>query len=263
MTLFEIIILALIQGITEFLPVSSSGHLVLGSQLFGWKDQGLAFDVAVHVGSLLAVLVYFREEIIGMTRAWFQSTLQGKHSQEAKLAWYVILGTIPVGLIGIIANDFIEEHLRSVTVVAITMIVFAPFLWLADRYGRRNKTVDSISLRDVMIIGFVQCTALLPGVSRSGATMLAGLGLGMTRQASARFSFLLSIPVILLAGGYRGYKLVAQEAPVDWGAIFLGMGISAISAYICIHYFLKLLDNIGFTPFVYYLLGLGTILLFI
>ncbi len=263
MSLIQIIVLALVQGLTEFLPVSSSAHLILVPVISQWQDQGLAFDVAVHVGTLSAVMWYFRNEIVRMTADWFESISKRQLVGESKLAWAVIWGTIPVGLAGLLLHDFIDTQLRSPLVLAWATIGFGLLLWIADVTASRQRDESTLNWKDVLIIGLAQALALIPGTSRSGITMTAGLLLGLTRTAAARFSFLLSIPTILLAGGYKGLKLLEQAAPVDWLAIILGIVLSAITAYLCIHYFLKLLDRIGMLPFVVYRLVLGMTLLVI
>ena len=263
MEIIQIIVLALVQGITEFLPISSSAHLILVPIVFNWQDQGLAFDVAVHVGSLSAVMFYFRIEIQRMSKDWIQSLIQRKNIGESTLAWAVILGTIPAGIAGLLLNDFIELNLRSTLVIAITTIVFGLLLWYADAKGTQSRTEHSLTMRDVLIIGFMQALALIPGTSRSGITITAGLLLGLTRDAAARFSFLLSIPLILAGGGLKTKELIKSSVPVDWLAIMLGIALSAISAYFCIHFFLKLLNRVGMMPFIIYRLILGVILLFV
>ncbi len=260
MGFIEIIVLAILQGLTEFLPISSSAHLILPSQVLGWDDQGLAFDVAVHAGSLCAVVLYFRQEVGRMAVSWFAS-LFGKHDSESRLAWLIILGTIPAGLAGLIFNDFIENHLRNATVIAITTILFGLLLWLADKKAKQTKGEYQVTVKDVLVIGFAQVLALIPGTSRSGITITAGLMLGLTAKAAARFSFLLSIPLILAAGGYKTLELSQQVIPVDWTAIGLGTLLSFVSAYACIHYFLILVEKIGMMPFVIYRLALGGVLI--
>ncbi|GAB2996643.1 undecaprenyl-diphosphate phosphatase [Psychrosphaera aestuarii] len=261
MGLIEIIVLAILQGLTEFLPISSSAHLILPSQMFGWDDQGLAFDVAVHAGSLFAVVLYFRNEVSAMTVSWVKS-FSGRKDKESNLAWLIILGVIPAGLIGFALDDFIEGNLRSSAVIATTTIIFGLLLWYADATAKQNTDEYQVTVKKVLIIGFAQVLALIPGTSRSGITITAGLMVGLTRQAAARFSFLLSIPLILAAGGYQTLKLAQQTMPVDWAAIGLGTLLSFVSAYACIHYFLILVEKIGMLPFVIYRLLLGAILIF-
>jgi len=263
----QTIILALIQGLSEFLPISSSAHLILPAKLFGWPDQGLAFDVAVHVGSLTAVIIYFRNEVIMMTQAWFTNLPRiGQPEQfdpDAKLAWAVILGTIPVGIFGLLLKSFIENNFRSVFVISMSTIAFGLLLWVADRKTGNTQNEYSLRLKDILIIGCAQAVALIPGTSRSGITMTAGLMLGLTRKAASRFSFLLSIPVITLAGGLLLIELLQSSTPVDWPKIALGTGIATLCAYGCIHLFLTLIEKVGFLPFVIYRIILGAVLLVI
>lgn len=260
MDLMHSVMLALLQGLTEFLPISSSAHLVLMPSLSGWDDQGLAFDVAVHVGTLIAVVGYFRHELATMLADWLRSLAGGERTPEARLAWLVMLGTLPVALTGFALHDLIEGELRAPLVIATTTIVFGVLLGWADHRGRRVRDETTLHIADVLIIGFAQVLALVPGTSRSGITMTAGLALGLTRTAAARFSFLLSIPVIMLAGGYETLKLVRLAEPVAWDALLLGTAVAALSAWLCIHFFLQLVERIGMLPFVIYRLLLGAFL---
>jgi undecaprenyl-diphosphatase len=252
--------LALLQGLTEFLPISSSAHLVLMPSLAGWDDQGLAFDVAVHVGTLIAVVGYFRHELAIMLADWLRSIAGGEQTPEARLAWLVLLGTLPAALTGFFLHDMIEGALRAPLVIAATTIMFGVLLGWADQRGRRVRDETTLCISDVLLIGAAQALALIPGTSRSGITMTVGLALGLTRTAAARFSFLLSIPVITLAGGYQTVKLVQLAEPVAWDMLFLGTAIAAISAWLCIHFFLQLVERIGMLPFVIYRLLLGAFL---
>lgn len=264
MELIQIIVLALVQGFTEFLPISSSAHLILVPVLSDWPDQGLAFDVAVHIGTLSAVMWYFRHDLVTMTRDWGASCVQRKNVGDSRLAWAVIVATIPVGLAGLLLHDYVDTVLRSPLVIAWATIGFGLLLWWADVQGQRlvGKQHDEhhLTWRDIIIIGLAQALALIPGTSRSGITMTAGLMLGLTRNAAARFSFLLSIPTILMAGGYKTLKLL-QDGAIDWSAILTGVVLSGITAYLCIHLFLKALDRMGMLPFVIYRLVLGVVLL--
>lgn len=255
--------LAVLQGLTEFLPISSSAHLILLPKINGWGDQGLAFDVAVHVGTLTAVVSYFRHELLVLSRDWSASLLRRQNVGESRLAWAVLLGTIPVGLAGLLFKDLVETELRSPLVIAAATIGFGALLWWADRYGQRRRDEHQLNWKDVLVIGLAQACALIPGTSRSGATMTAGLIMGLSRSAAARFSFLLSIPVIVLAGGLNGLELLQAPGPVDWQALLAGTVISALSAYLCIHLFLRLLERIGMLPFVIYRFLLGALLLFL
>jgi undecaprenyl-diphosphatase len=259
----QTVMLALLQGLTEFLPISSSAHLILLPRLVGWEDQGLAFDVAVHVGTLLAVVAYFRQELAVMLRDWLRSLVRGKLTVDARLAWLVLLGTIPVAVAGLVLHDLIETRLRSALVIAVTTLVFGVLLGWSDQRGRQVRDETTLGWADVLLIGLAQAVALVPGTSRSGITMTAALALGLTRSAAARFSFLLSIPVIVMAGGYETLKLVRLAEPVAWDVLVLGTGIAAGSAYLCIHFFLRLIGRIGMLPFVLYRLALGGILLWL
>ena len=261
MDTLQTILLALLQGLTEFLPISSSAHLILLPRMLGWGDQGLAFDVAVHVGTLMAVIFYFRNDVQRLLGAWLASCLQRQMTAEARLAWLLLLGTVPVAMAGLLLHDVVEMYLRSPLVIALATIGFGLLLGLADWRGRQVRSEDSLTLADVIWIGLAQALALIPGTSRSGITMTAGLALGLTRSAAARFSFLLSIPVILLAGGYESLKLMQQLEPVAWGEILLGTAVAATSAYLCIHFFMRLIERIGMLPFVVYRLLLGVFLL--
>jgi len=262
MTLIQIIVLAIVQGLTEFLPISSSAHLILVPVLSDWPDQGLAFDVAVHVGTLSAVVWYFRHDLITMTKDWTASCVQRKTIGDSRLAWAVIIGTIPVGAAGLFLHDLVDTVLRSPLVIAWATIGFGLLLWWADVQGKRQRDEHHLSWKDIIVIGLAQVLALIPGTSRSGITMTAGLMLGLTRSAAARFSFLLSIPAILMAGGYKGLKLLG-DGNVEWTAIIIGTVLSAVTAYLCIHVFLKVLERMGMLPFVIYRLALGAVLLYL
>lgn len=253
--------LALLQGLTEFLPISSSAHLILLPRLLGWADQGLAFDVAVHVGTLSAVLLYFRHELIAMTHDWFVSFHTRELTPDARLAWAVIWGTIPAGVAGILLSDVAETWLRSPLLIAATTIAFGLLLWWADFQRKSTRDEHSLGWRDVLVIGLAQALALVPGTSRSGITITAGLMVGLSRQAAARYSFLLSIPIIVAAGALESRKLLEQSSPVDWFAMGLGVTVSGISAYLVIHFFLKLIGQLSMLPFVLYRLALGVLLL--
>jgi undecaprenyl-diphosphatase len=257
--LWQAVLLAIVQGLTEFLPISSSAHLVLPSEILGWPDQGLAFDVAVHIGSLLAVVIYFRQDIRQLITGWFGSFVGQGVTAESKMAWAVIVATIPAGLVGLLFDSYIEANLRSVTVIATTTIGFGLLLGVADK--KSFAKYEKVTMGVAVIIGFAQAIALVPGTSRSGITMTAGLLLGLSRQLAARFSFLLSIPLIAVAGGLKAWQLIEMETTAPWGMITAATAISGITAYLCIHWFLKLLDKIGLMPFVIYRLLLGAVLI--
>ncbi len=257
---YHAVFLALIQGFTEFLPISSSAHLVLPSVLLGWKDQGMAFDVAVHLGSLLAVVYYFRVEVKTMARAWLLSFTGGRHSVESRLAWGIVIATIPACIVGLLLGDIIADYLRNGWVIAATTIIFGLLLWWADRMARQHKSEYDAGWRGALFLGCAQALALVPGTSRSGITMTAGLILGLTREAAARYSFLMSIPIIFLAGSHQASQLAGSMA-MPWSAIGIGTLVSFISAFACIKVFLALLNRVGVLPFVLYRLALGCVLL--
>ncbi|MCK5893214.1 MAG: undecaprenyl-diphosphate phosphatase [Endozoicomonadaceae bacterium] len=262
METLHLIVLALIQGLTEFLPISSSAHLILPSQLLGWPDQGPTFDVAVHLGTLLAVLAYFRHDLVRIVVDWFRSVTGGSPTSESRMAWYLVWATLPAVVFGgIFSLTGLDDTLRSTGLIAATTLVFGVLLGWADLTGKLTQSLETLTLKQAMIIGFVQAVALIPGTSRSGITITAGLFLGLTREASARFSFLLSIPVVVAASSLKILQLVFDDVTVDWGVLISGIALSAISAFICIHYFLALINRIGLMPFVIYRLLLGVFLL--
>ncbi len=258
----QIAILSMLQGLTEFLPVSSSAHLILVSVLTDWEDQGLTFDVALHLGSLSAVVLYFRHELLRMTGSWLRSLHDPTRAdREARLAWSILWATIPVGLAGLLFRDLVEQGLRDPRIMAWSLIGFAVLLAWADWRGRGQRNEYQLGWRDILIIGCAQALALIPGTSRSGITMTAGLMLGMSREGAARYSFLLSIPVIVMAGGLETVTLVQAQTPVLWLPLLTGAVLSAISAYLCIHFFLAFIRRIGMMPFVAYRMVLGIALL--
>jgi undecaprenyl-diphosphatase len=257
----QIVILALVQGLTEFLPISSSAHLVLLPQFLHWPGHGLVFDVAVHIGSLVAVLYYFRVEVKRMLKSWLGSLVGGEADQDSLLAWWVIIGTLPAIIVGYLLQGPIEENMRSPWIVALASIGFGLVLWMADVRAQRTRTEFELNLKDVLIIGCFQVISLIPGTSRSGITITLGLMLGLTRKAAARFSFLLAMPVIFASGVLQTVRMVAEVHPIGWLDLLLGAAISALSAAFCIHYFLRLIDRVGMLPFVIYRVLLGMVIL--
>lgn len=259
----QAVVLALVQGLTEFLPVSSSGHLILVPKFLGWPDQGIAFDVAVHMGTLLAVVFYFRKELGAVIAAWFRNVFGGPASDDSRIAWAIIIAAIPVAIVGLLLNDWIETHLRdSPYAVAGALAFFGLLLWLADRYGRKTRHTSEVTLSRAVFIGLAQALSLWPGTSRSGVTMTAALALGFTRTAAARFSFLLAVPSIGMAGAYEGLQLVRGGHPVDWQPMAIGVAVAAISGFFCIHYFMRLITRIGFLPFAVYRWVLAALVLY-
>ena len=263
MDLLQALWLAIIQGFTEFLPISSSAHLILPSAILGWEDQGLAFDVAVHVGSLVAVLIYFKNDLASLLRAWFETTFEGAESNaESRMLWFIVLATLPAAVVGLVAGGFIELHLRSIAVIATTTIVFGLLLGWVDWRHKGSVILQEMSWKSAFMIGLAQVLALIPGTSRSGITITAALALGFDRNSAARFSFLMAIPIISLSGGYKALQLLSEQS-VAWGTIALGAIVSGLTAYLCIHAFLRLIDRIGMMPFVIYRILLGMLLILI
>jgi undecaprenyl-diphosphatase len=262
--LIQLIILSVIQGVTEFLPVSSSAHLILVPMLTEWQDQGLAIDVAAHLGSLFAVVLYFKKDIWRILFAGFNSIVKKElnHTDE-KIFWYLTFASLPVLIFGFLLRDIVSTYLRDPLIIAAASIGFGLLLWYADVAGKRIRQIDSLNFRDAMIIGFAQALALIPGTSRSGITMTAGLLLGLDRKSAANFSFLMAVPIILAAGAYESLKLIQMNIIVDIENFLITSCLSAISALIAIHIFLKFLDKVGMLPFVIYRVVLGTILFYI
>lgn len=258
MDTFQAIILAILQGMTEFLPVSSSAHLILLPKLLGWQDQGLAFDVAVHVGTLLAVLMFLKPELKKIIPDWIKGWAGFNWSKDGQLGWLVVIATIPVGLVGLFVGGWIEANLRSAAVIAIATLVFAILLWWSDRGGGENqKSIQGLTWRVAVLVGVAQAFALIPGTSRSGVTMTAMLAMGYERVSAAKFSFLLAVPTILLSGLLKGSELVESQTVVAWDLIGVGIVVSALVAFWSMRWFIALVTRVGMTPFVIYRLILA------
>lgn len=249
------LVLGVVQGLTEFIPVSSSGHLILVPELFGWSDPGLAFDVALHLGTLLAVLVYFRSEWWAAIRGFFSSfkVKPARWDSDQRLAWLIIAATIPAAAAGLALESLIEDHLRSAGVVAAFLLAGAAAMSLAEIFSRRTRDFDALKPRDAGSMGLSQVLALAPGMSRSGVTMSAGMFTGLRREAAARFSFMMAGPVIGGAGIVEAVKL-AREGLVSctWGMIITGFVASAAVGVVTIRYLLKYLKRRSLWPFVAY-----------
>jgi len=279
----QLIILSVVQGITEFLPVSSSAHLVLPAQLTDWPDQGLAFDVGVHFGTLLAVIVYFRGELLQMSGAAWRFPMAREWNADLDLIAKLALATLPIVIVGLLAKEVVETHLRSVLVIASTTVIFGIALWIADRkpnpdaqtagsesaepsqpLGESGTTAEestaNISWVAALLIGCAQIFALIPGTSRSGVTITAALFLGLGRTLGARFSFLLAIPTIAGAQLLLSLDLAAQESAQDWRELLVAAALSGLTAYFCIRYFIALVERTGMLPYVIYRLVLGLFL---
>ena len=267
MSWFQLIFLALIQGLTEFLPISSSAHLILPSKLLGWPDQGPLIDVMAHFGSLFAVLLYFRRDVSDIFRGFFD-LLQRKLNTNSALALNLILSTPPALIAGfLLASTGIDDAMRLLPVIAATTIIFGVLLWLSDVKAKSDKPVADLTWRGAATLGLAQSLALIPGTSRSGITMTAGRALGLSREASARFSMLMSLPIIGAGGLYASYKLMTADAAEQTATLANGLvvaGLSFVTAYACIALFMKWVGRIGFFPFMIYRLALGAgLLLFI
>lgn len=261
MDLLQSVVLALLQGLTEFLPISSSAHLILPVQILGWPDQGLAFDVAVHVGTLVAVIHYFRHQLASLLNSWITTGFSSHPDESGRLAWLIIIATLPAGLFGFLFNDWIEQNFRTSLVIACATIGFGLLLWWADSNKQNQVSLMKMTLSMAIMIGLAQALALIPGTSRSGITITAALLLGLNRSDAATLSFLLSIPLIMAAGLFKGYELTNSPTIVDWSLIMVGTIVAGVSAWICIHFFLVFINRIGMLPFVIYRLALGTCLL--
>ncbi len=251
------VILALVQGLTEFLPISSSAHLILPGRLLGWPDQGIIFDIAVHLGSLLAVLYYFRRDCVSLAGGSLRACVERRWNEDARLVLYLAVATLPVGFAGILLKDWVSGELRSIQVIAGATIGFGLLLALADR----QRGDSPLSLKTALWVGAAQVLAIIPGTSRSGITMTAGLFCGLSREQAARFSFLLAIPVILAASLLALREALEGGAEVSLQTLVVGTAVSAVTAYATIRVFLDWVQRVGFMPFVIYRCALGLVLL--
>lgn len=250
----QALVLGLLQGATEFLPVSSSGHLVLVPWILNWPAPGLLFDVAAHVGTLVAVVLYFWRDILLMLRGlWELVSTRRADTPSSHLALMVALASIPAALLGFLFNDLVESLFSAPMIVSLFLALTGSILMISERLGQRRREMPSITARDALILGVAQGLAIAPGISRSGATIAAGLLRGLERPAAARFSFLMSIPVVLGAAAFQMLKVVGiQGATIDWTPIGLGFGAALVSGYLAIHLFLRLLRNHSLRPFALY-----------
>lgn len=260
-TWFEAIVLGILQGLTEFLPISSSAHLFAVSQLLGWSDPGAAFTAITQIGTETAVLVYFRKDLARILSTWSRSLIHPelRGDFDAKMGWYVILGTIPIVILGLAFTEQIETVARNLWLTATMLVVFGLLLGAADRWGRRTRPVTTLRTRDALALGGAQALALIPGVSRSGATITMGLTLGLTREAATRYAFLLAIPAVLGSGFYEATR-IADEPEVSWGPILLATAISFTVGYAVIAWLIKYISSNSYLPFVIYRIGLAAVL---
>ncbi|BDS48964.1 undecaprenyl-diphosphate phosphatase [Rhodoluna sp. KAS3] len=267
---FDAVILGIIQGLTEFLPISSSAHVQIAQQALGLGDmskpQLTAFIATIQLGTELAVLLYFWRDIVRIIRAFFGSFSKRRPqtieaAKDAKMGWLIILGSLPVVVIGLVFQDLIENQLRSLWVIGVTLIVFGLLLGAADRYGKRKKGIDSLTTRDGLLFGMGQALAVIPGVSRSGGTISVGLMMGYSRQAAARYSFLLAIPAVIASGFYQFAKTYQDLATADLAATAVATLVSFGVGYSVIVVLLKYLNRGSFLPFVIWRVALGSTLL--
>jgi undecaprenyl-diphosphatase len=264
MSFFHAVVLGAVQGLTEFLPVSSSGHLILLPQIFGWTDQGLAFDVIVHLGTLLAVVVFFREKIWEICRG-FVTGQSDTFEEPRNLGWLLLLATIPAGAIGFLYKDIIESVLRTPLVVGVSFIVWGVVLGVADRFNAKKtdqKTLSETTWKDALLVGLAQAIALIPGTSRSGITMTAGLFVSLSKTAAAELSFLMSIPIIGSAGILKLYELIqTQTVSSELSFLVVGFIFAAISAFLAIWGLMRVIKKWNYLPFVGYRIIVGLLIL--
>lgn len=266
MTWIEAIILGLVQGLTEFLPISSSAHIrIVGEFLPSAADPGAAFTAITQLGTETAVLIYFWKDISRIISRWFQA-LAGKvpHSDpDVRMGWLIIIGSIPIGVLGLLLQDWIDTEFRSLWITATMLIVFGVLLALADRKGRQTKPLGKLTLKDGIVYGFAQALALIPGVSRSGGTITAGLAMGYTREAAARYAFLLAVPAVFASGLYKVAKVVTepgQAGPYGMGETILATAIAFVVGYAVIAWLMKFITTNSYMPFVWYRIALGLVL---
>ncbi|MGB7980292.1 MAG: undecaprenyl-diphosphate phosphatase [Candidatus Nanopelagicales bacterium] len=261
-TWFQAVILGILQGLTEFLPVSSSAHLFVFSQFFGWSDPGAAFTAVTQIGTETAVLLYFAKDIARIIRAWLGQFThpEARKDPDVRMGWLVIVGTLPIGVLGFVFSDQIETVARNLYLVAFTLIAFGILLGIADRVGRQTKELADLSVPDGLIYGLCQALALVPGVSRSGASITGGLFLGYTREAATRYAFLLAIPAVLASGLYQALDIGSDPA-VSWGPTILATLIAFVIGYAVIAWLIRYVSTNSYLPFVIYRIGLGALVL--
>lgn len=265
MSLFEAIVLGLLQGLTEFLPISSTAHLRFVPAVAGWDDPGAAFTAITQIGTLAAVVIYFREELARMARAWARSIAdrEARDDPDARLAWYLAIGTVPIVVFGALFAGDVETAARDMRLLAFAMIGLGVVLYLSERLASHQRAMSSLRLPDAVAVGLAQALALIPGTSRSGATLTMGLFLGLRREDAARFSFLLSVPSVFASGAYEGYSLVTGSAAIGVSLVPLLVGtlFAFVSGYAAIAFLLRFLRTHTTIPFVIYRIGIGTLIL--
>jgi undecaprenyl-diphosphatase len=262
MDAFQAIVLGIVQGLTEFLPISSSGHLRIVPAFFGWEDPGAAFTAVIQLGTMAAVLLYFRRDLWNIARAWLRSLRdrEARRTMEARLGWFIILGTIPISILGLAFKDTIEDEFRSLYLIGTMLIVFGFVMLLAERVSRRDREIETLTARDAGVIGCAQALALVPGVSRSGATISAGLFLNLTRTDAARFSFLLSVPAVVLSGLFE-LRHIGESGGAPAGATALATLLAFVTGYASIAFLLRWLAGHSLGVFVAYRFVLGALVI--
>ncbi len=257
--LLQAVVLGVIQGLTEFLPISSSAHLRIYPEVFGWGDPGAAFTAVIQIGTELAVLIYFREDIWRIASMWVRSLLKPelRGHIDARMGWFIIIGSLPIVVLGILLKDLIERDFRNLWIIATTLIVMGVVLGLADRFGRTEKAIKQMTLRDAVLMGAAQAMALVPGVSRSGATLSMGRALGYDREAATRYAFLLAIPAVVGAGLFELKEIPGGDNPYGWGPTLVGTVVSFVVGYAAIAWLLRYVSTRSYTPFVLYRVALG------
>src|SRR3954453_1797678 len=265
---FEAVVLGLVQGLTEFLPISSSAHLRIVAGLFGWDDPGAAFTAITQIGTEAAVLLYFRHDIARIVVAWLRSFRLRRSGDrpdpDARMGWLIIVGSIPIVVLGLLLQDRIETTFRDLRIVAIALVAFSLVLYAADRVGAKKRELDELSVGDGVLFGLAQALALIPGVSRSGGTITMGLFLGYTRAAAARYSFLLAVPAVLGSGFFQAYEALTggvEKDQVAWGPTILATVIAFGVGLTVIAWLLRYLDRGSFVPFVVYRIVVGLLVL--
>lgn len=263
MNLFEAVVLGIVQGLTEFLPISSTAHLRIIPAFLGWDDPGAAFTAVTQIGTLIAVFVYFRKDIASLSNAFFRSviSLHPFETLESRMAWWILLATLPIGVFGLLFKSLIESEFRSLTVIAISLIVLAVILAIAEKAGKRSRPIEKMKFLDTQLIGMAQALALIPGASRSGTTITAGLFLNLKREDAARFSFLLCIPAITLSGLFQLYELRDVLVGELGSALLVAILVSGVVGYLSIEFLLRYLRSHSTWLFIYYRIALGIIIL--
>jgi undecaprenyl-diphosphatase len=261
MPIWYVVVLALVQALTEFMPISSSGHLGLAGFFFGLPYQGLTFDLALHLGTLLAIVAYFRRDLVALAREALALRSLRAVTPLQRMGIGIVLSTIPAALVGAAMPDAFTESLRAPALIAINLIVFGLLLGLADRRGAQRRDATTLTYRDALLIGAAQVLALVPGTSRSGITLTAGLALGLTRDAAARYSFLMAVPITALACAHGAWTFARGDEALDARALVLGIAVSAIAGVGVIHVLLAMLRRLGTAPFVVYRVALGLVVL--